>query len=84
MLKATASEYVGLFKDITIRPRELLLELFDFLGVERNPKYITKHAFRKIRVAKNRPLPDRWRRKLESTFKEERERLRDKYGLEAP
>ena len=66
--------YVGMFKDIAIRPRELLLDLFDFLGVERNSKYITKHAFRKIGAGKKRPLPDRWRGELERTFKEERER----------
>ena len=74
--------YVGLFTDIANRPRELLLDLFEFLGVDKNPKYVTKHAYRKIRVAKKRPIPQRWESELEETFREERERLRTEFGLE--
>lgn len=74
--------FVGSFTDIARRPVELLLEVFEFLGIENNRKYVTGRAQQKIRVSKKYPLPDRWRGELNEIFREERQRLQAQYGLE--
>ena len=74
--------FVGGFTDLVERPAELLLDLFRFLGVRPERKYIPRNLSQKIRVAKELPMSDRWRMELEQIFQEERKRLRDLYGYD--
>lgn len=74
--------FVGAFTDIAERPTELLVDLFNFLGVDADKDYVSKRAFKRIRVGKKRPLPERWQSQLEDIFQEERQRLRDDYGYD--
>lgn len=74
--------FVGAFTDLAERPAELLVDLFRFLGVRPERKYINKKAYQKVRVSKKYPLPDRWRTQLKDIFRNEHQWLRDRYGYD--
>ena len=72
--------FIGLFDDIKKSPQQLLMKIFSFLDVRKDPQY-TKFAQRKINVTDSEPIPNRYREMFEDIFKDELEKLYTTYGL---
>ncbi len=67
--------------DIQVRPVELLHEIFSFLGVTNDAKYISSKAGTVINPTKTMKIPTEYRTYLDNMFKEEKEKLADQYGI---
>lgn len=74
--------FIGFFDDIQKSPEELLLNLFTFLGVCNNPKYIGEDVQKKInKSVTSIEIPERFKIMLINMFKDEIERLRQTFNI---
>jgi hypothetical protein len=71
--------FVGLFDDIHRNPKELLLRVFDFLGVRSDTKYIGNLAKKRINLIETESfkIPEKYRKFLWNMFKDELEKLKE-------
>lgn len=60
--------WVGSFTQLTSDPGPLLLEFFDFIGVDRDRKYITDTAGKKFNPTDETPIPEDIREVLQDIF----------------
>lgn len=67
--------------DIIPRPVELLYEIFTFLGVTNESKYIRSKAGTVINSTKTMKISPQYRTYLDNMFKEEKEKLAAQYGI---
>ncbi|WP_309399456.1 sulfotransferase family protein [Cerasicoccus maritimus] len=72
--------FVGRFDDIAEHPRELLMDLYRFLGVEADERFIPDSVKSKVRVSEKRELEEPWKSKLSAIFADEHTRLKERYG----
>ncbi len=80
--------FLGLSEDLSKRPTELLMDLFRFLGVPADPKYVAdEHRDRRQNPSEDSALPESLREDLETLFEREiqgYERLRAEILAEGP
>ncbi|MGK7951279.1 MAG: sulfotransferase domain-containing protein [Xenococcaceae cyanobacterium] len=70
--------FIGFFDDISEKPEELLLQVFEFLDISVQNKYITSLAKKRIQRtdrSEKRELPQKYRVLLEEIFQDELVRL---------
>jgi len=73
--------FVGLFDDIRISPKELLLRIYKFIGVDSDPKYIRHDSNAKINKSESIDIPQKYNKMLGEIFADELKRLKENYGL---
>ncbi|MCC7397826.1 MAG: sulfotransferase [Planctomycetes bacterium] len=69
--------FVGRFSHLQQRPRELLLELFRFLGVDADPRFVPADAGAVVNASPETPPPHRVQQHLATMFADERRWLAD-------
>lgn len=74
--------FIGHYDDLTIRPKELVLDVFRFLGVSADEKYISKDVDKVINPAGKGKFPDKVQEFLLSLYGEELEWMKEKLGLD--
>lgn len=76
--------FIGFFDDISIKPESFLLDVFNFLGVSKDSKYISDKYRQKIAKTDsetdNRALPDHFENILNDLFSEEVEYIFREFG----
>lgn len=72
--------YVGFHDDVVSKPEDMLLEVFEFLGVTPDPKYISDGVRKRINPTDQTKIPPHYQSMLEDLFKEEKVRLKEVYG----
>ena len=72
--------FVGFYEDLEKAPVELLLDVFSFLGVTPDRKYISDKVRKRINPTDETIIPEVYKNLLEEQFENERERLRDVHG----
>lgn len=76
------SFYIGIFDQIKESPLQLLLDIFNFLGVSSHKKYIKNQtAEKKINPTASRPIPKKYQEVLQKYFGEEIKLLNAKFNL---
>lgn len=76
--------FVGLFDDVATRPRELLLEVMEFLGVRTDARFIPADVAEAVNPAGGSRIPPRFRAFLETLLAREIHELEERYGLRWP
>lgn len=74
--------FVGRFDDVAGRPKDLLLDVFRFLGVASDEKYVTEYAGVRVNSTEDADLPDQYRLLLEDLFAAEKRRLEANFGFD--
>lgn len=72
--------FVGFYEDIKVRPKEFLLELFEFLGVDKNPKYVGIKAEKIFNNTKKDTMPSKYVEVLEQIYANEKSELMKTYN----
>lgn len=72
--------YVGFHDDVSNKPEEMLLEVFSFLGVSPDAKYISDSVRKRVNPTDKTSIPGHYKRLLEDLFKEEKVRLLEVQG----
>jgi hypothetical protein len=67
--------FVGRFDDIGSRPRQLLLEVMSFLGVESAERFVGDDVTQAVNPTRGEQIPPRYRAMLEDLLGAEREKL---------
>jgi hypothetical protein len=73
--------FIGFFDSIVSFPETLLVELFDFLSISKDPKYIGQLARQKINAVESVNMPEKYREMLKKLFSDELERLQHDFGV---
>ena len=81
---ADGNVFTGLFDDVARRPEELLHQLFAFLGIRDDDKYIRRAARRLVNRTESTGIPENHRRFLEKWLKPELDVLKERFGLSWP
>ena len=75
--------FIGFFDDIHSAPQSLLLEVFRFLGVKADERYLTKNVRTRISATDKssdpRPISERWLGYLDGIHAEECKRLQRRF-----
>lgn len=74
--------FVGMYDELRSAPAELLLRLYDFLGVEVNERYISQRVQNVINKTNEIEIPAECRTYLEDIYQEERSRLKSQYHID--
>lgn len=75
--------FIGFFDDVVDSPKTLVSQVFDFLEIDSNDKYITSLVKKKIAstdTSEKRELPEKYKVILEEIFKDEILKLEEKFG----
>ncbi len=73
--------FIGFFDDIQKNPEKLLSDVFSFLGVENDTKYIGTLASERINSTEPTHIPLQYKQYLEELLKPELEKLEKRFGL---
>jgi hypothetical protein len=74
--------FVGVFDEITKSPDKLLMRVCMFLGIRSEAKYVNNiYLQRKINPSSRTSIPERYKRLLKKTYKEEIENLNASFDL---
>jgi len=68
--------FIGNYTDVAVRPQELLTQLFEFLGVHADQKYVLRQAKEKINATVRIDIPERFLHVLQNIYGEEVARLK--------
>ena len=71
--------FVGFYDDIQLRPAEMLMDLFEFLGVTADEKFVSPKATQIINGTGPSRIPAEYKTMLDDIFKEEKERIKVSY-----
>ena len=71
---------VGLFRDVRERPRELLTQVFDHIGVSSDVDWTAFPCSEVVHSGVGAPLPDKFRAELERIYRPEIEQLVERFG----
>jgi len=72
--------FVDFFDDIKSNPERLLLNVFSFLGVEDDQKFISSLAYEKVNSTEASHIPRKYKLYLEELLKPELEKLEKRFG----
>lgn len=73
--------FVGSFYDIGKFPDQLLLRVFNFLGVRSDSKYIGPLARERIHSTEKIEMPGKYRKMLEEMFRDELDKIKQTFNL---
>lgn len=73
--------FLGEYNQIQQNPVELLLDIFQFLGINTDKKYISEKASQVINKTGDTKIPEVFKEYLENKFKEEKQILQQEYGI---
>lgn len=73
--------FIGQFEDMKRNPEKLLLNIFTFLGVKSNRKYIPEISKKKFNVTKSIKVPERYHELLYDMYRDEIKRLHERFDL---
>jgi len=72
--------FIGFYEDVARQPRELLIRLFEFLGVESREAHVTDRAVQRVNVSPEKELPEGFRIHLAATYHAQLKELSDMLG----
>lgn len=75
---------VCLFDDVEARPRELLLEVMSFLGVDSDRRYLSHAVRESVNPTGASKMPEEYRRFLQDLLAPDIRNLRERFGLSWP
>lgn len=76
--------FYGEFKDITEKPKDLIMRVYKFLGVTSDSRYISKNASQKINATPTLNIPDKYKTMLSELFFDELVQLKQRFGISFP
>lgn len=75
--------FVGFFDDICTRPRRVLLDALEFLGVKQSTRYFGKLPEQQVNPTSPSEIPERHQRFLEELLHEEISKLHARYPMQS-
>jgi len=72
--------FIGFFDDMKNNPEQLLFNVFSFLGVEDDQKFISSLAYEKVNSTEASHIPRKYKLYLEELLKPELEKLEKRFG----
>jgi hypothetical protein len=73
--------FLGRFDDIALHPERILLDIMRFLGARDNPSYVDSSVNRPVNTTSVSRISAEHRKFLEELFRDELDRLRDRFGF---